>query len=342
MLDLDRRAALHTRTRLAPGPQPPPAQLTYERHVAARIAEPAHFLVQRRAPQVRVLDEPLPHVWLERLEHVRQPTAPYARLPPSLHVRPNRLPVPTKVTSDRADRPPPTTQSSHVHELLLCKHQAGPPPLAHGFDTASVRGGPAVVGLSDRPDAHQLGNFDDRSGEFRRSPSVLGACLIAQLALHAVAAQPLASARTMSSAASAKTTVQMHPEGLTGSAVPLIICPTSFPISPAPTPTVFPSTTTLRVGTALSGSLAAYADTQGYVTVIAPRGWRCSAGYGVDGSGGLRVAPRGSAREGIVASETSACSMCTTGQACALLPRRSGGVVRPFSCTALLAARHLS
>jgi hypothetical protein len=81
---------------------------------------------------------------------------------------------------------------------------------------------------------------------------------------------------------------------------------------------IFPSTTTLAVPSALASSLAAYTDTQGYMTVIAPRGWRCSATYGADGSGGVRVEPRRSTREGVVAGETSACFGCTTGQACAL------------------------
>jgi hypothetical protein len=98
------------------------------------------------------------------------------------------------------------------------------------------------------------------------------------------------------------------------------VCPTSFAVSPPPKPIAFPSATTLTVASALSGSLAAYTDTQGYLTIIAPRGWRCSAAYGADGSGGIRVWPRGSAAEGINARETSACYGCTTGQACALFP----------------------
>jgi hypothetical protein len=101
--------------------------------------------------------------------------------------------------------------------------------------------------------------------------------------------------------------------------VPLVVCPTSFGVSPGKRP-AFPTLTTLAVATPLSGSLAAYTDTQGSMTVIAPRGWRCSATYGADGSGGVRVFPRGhaSAGETIVGGETSACYGCTTGQACAL------------------------
>jgi hypothetical protein len=108
-----------------------------------------------------------------------------------------------------------------------------------------------------------------------------------------------------------------------GSVVPLVVCRTSFGVTP-PKRVVFPSSTTLAVTTPLARSLAAYTDTQGYMTVVGPRGWRCSASYGADGSGGVSVFPRGSvaasAGEAIVGSETSACFGCTTGQACALFP----------------------
>jgi hypothetical protein len=59
------------------------------------------------------------------------------------------------------------------------------------------------------------------------------------------------------------------------------------------------------------------------MTVTGPRGWRCSALYGADGTGGVRVYPPGAGsrgNEGIVAGETSACYGCTIGQACALFP----------------------
>ena len=108
-----------------------------------------------------------------------------------------------------------------------------------------------------------------------------------------------------------------------GSVVPLTVCPTKFGVSFGKS-AVFPSLTTLSISTPLASSLAAYTDTQGLMTVIGPRGWKCSASYGADGSGGVTVFPRGSSAtspvEGIVAGETSACYGCTTGQACALFP----------------------
>lgn len=125
-----------------------------------------------------------------------------------------------------------------------------------------------------------------------------------------------------------------------GAVVPLVVCHTSFGASPGPKPVVFPSSTTLAVATPLTSSLAAYTDTQGYMTVIGPRRWKCSASYGADGSGGVDVFPRGSTamstREGIFGSETSACYGCTVGQACALFPAaaRANQTTYHAPCTA--------
>jgi len=81
--------------------------------------------------------------------------------------------------------------------------------------------------------------------------------------------------------------------------------------------------TTLLVATPLAGSLAAYTDRQGYLTVVGPRGWNCAASYGADGSGGVSVFPRGASAtsiEAIAGSETSVCYGCTTGRACVFFP----------------------
>jgi len=70
------------------------------------------------------------------------------------------------------------------------------------------------------------------------------------------------------------------------------------------------------------------------MTLVGPKGWRCSAAYGADGSGGVVVfpngetvpqsweagwhVPRGSPTEAVVGSETSGCQGCAAGQACPL------------------------
>ncbi len=127
-----------------------------------------------------------------------------------------------------------------------------------------------------------------------------------------------------------------------GSRVPLVVCPTSFGLAPGK-PAALPAATFLAVVTPLSGSLAAYTDRQGYMTVAGPRGWRCSASYGADGSGGVRVFPggRASLQEGIVGAETSACFGCTSAQACALFPlaARAYRSAYPGPCPARRPAR---
>jgi hypothetical protein len=118
-----------------------------------------------------------------------------------------------------------------------------------------------------------------------------------------------------------------------GSVVPLVVCRTRFANPPAPKRLAFPSLTRLTVVTGLARSLAAYTDTQGYMTVVAPRQWRCSASYGADGSGGVSVYPQASISasggEAVVGSETSACFGCTVGQACVFFP----AAARAYSST---------
>jgi hypothetical protein len=85
----------------------------------------------------------------------------------------------------------------------------------------------------------------------------------------------------------------------------------------------------------MAAGLAVYADTQGKMELVGPRGWRCAAAYGADGSGGVVVYPPGTAAPrtpnavwklgqttvmGIYGTESSACSTCTLSQACPLFP----------------------
>jgi hypothetical protein len=105
--------------------------------------------------------------------------------------------------------------------------------------------------------------------------------------------------------------------------VPLVVCPTSFASSP-PARRAMPGSAALSETAALADGLAVYTDTRGYLRLLAPRGWACSGRYGADGSGRLEAAPQNSRPavrgEAVVASETSACYGCTTGQACVFFP----------------------
>jgi hypothetical protein len=141
---------------------------------------------------------------------------------------------------------------------------------------------------------------------------LFGVCLTAVMLVQPATARPPVGAEARAGRSAAA-----------GSVVPLIVCRTTF-VAPPGKPAAFPSSTTLAASTPLANSLAAYTDTQGYMTVIGPRRWRCAANYGADGGGGVSVFPKGSLTasggEAIVTHETSACVGCTAEQACALFP----------------------
>jgi hypothetical protein len=183
---------------------------------------------------------------------------------------------------------------------------------------ASVRGEIArPKAMTAGADAPRIGCYVRDMTRWRREGTwvatvLIGMCLTAAMLVQAATARPPTGSETRASTSAG-----------TGSVVPLVVCRTTFAASPGK-PVAFPSSTTLAVSTRLASSLAAYTDTQGYVTVIGLREWKCSANYGADGVGGVSISPKGSVAasggEAIVARETSACAGCTAGQACALFP----------------------
>lgn len=99
----------------------------------------------------------------------------------------------------------------------------------------------------------------------------------------------------------------------------------------------------MHVTTAPKGGthLAIYTDDQGIMRLLGPRGWQCSATYGMDGSGGVSVFPPGtlapesqsfipSTSEAIIGSETSACVGCRYGQACPLFSAAASAELNTF------------
>jgi hypothetical protein len=113
--------------------------------------------------------------------------------------------------------------------------------------------------------------------------------------------------------------------------LPLVTCPTTYAV-PRPTNGAAPTALRLRVPAKLVGRLAVYSDAHGFMELVGPKDWQCSASYGADGSGGVRVFPHGEQgptglafspqqHEAIVGSESSACAGCQEIQACPLFPR---------------------
>lgn len=119
--------------------------------------------------------------------------------------------------------------------------------------------------------------------------------------------------------------------------LPVVRCPTATGLAPAPRAVSLPASRRVPVRAALAARLSVYADTQGVMELVGPRGWRCAAFYGADGSGGVVIYPRGgtpprswtagragwrlartSAAAAVTGLETSACYTCALAQACPL------------------------
>lgn len=103
--------------------------------------------------------------------------------------------------------------------------------------------------------------------------------------------------------------------------LPVVSCPTSMGIA---RPAVrLPRSRPVAVPQVLAADLSVYADNQGVMELLGPKGWNCAAAIGADGSGGVTVYPAGagpSSPVAITGSETSACVGCTLAQACQLFP----------------------
>ena len=129
---------------------------------------------------------------------------------------------------------------------------------------------------------------------------------------------------------SSTSTTQGAPAAVVTAVLPMVSCPTTYAASPAST-VVLPSTASESVPKELVTQLAVYTDEGGFLRLLGPTGWNCSASYGADGSGGVSIYPAGnsgptsspfeaSSDEAIRGTETSACFGCTVGQACPLFP----------------------
>ncbi|MGH3256820.1 MAG: hypothetical protein ACRDOU_15745 [Streptosporangiaceae bacterium] len=118
--------------------------------------------------------------------------------------------------------------------------------------------------------------------------------------------------------------------------LPVVRCPTSIAVaSPGPAVSLPPSRP-VAVPRALAARLSVYADDQGRMELVGPRGWNCAAFYGADGSGGVAVylpgqtlppfwsagwpLARSSTAAVVAGLESSACYTCTLAQACRLFP----------------------
>ncbi len=127
----------------------------------------------------------------------------------------------------------------------------------------------------------------------------------------------------------------------TGSRVPVVVCPTTFGMTPAPAPVSQPASVTVGIAPSLAATVALYVDNQGSMRLLGPRAWRCAAQFGADGSGGVQVYPPNQAppsgpssfpslRQAVLGLQTSACLGCTLGQACPLFAAAAAAYHRDF------------
>lgn len=117
--------------------------------------------------------------------------------------------------------------------------------------------------------------------------------------------------------------IEITPNNLVSVQLPLNVCKTSVGDA-SETPAQMPASIETKISSRYSGKLAFYSDDEGLIEVLAPAGWKCSAGIGADGSSSVYVSPpsgansAGSTLEAISASQTSACVGCRETLACPL------------------------
>lgn len=130
---------------------------------------------------------------------------------------------------------------------------------------------------------------DDEAMKSRAVFWILGWLVLAVLAASCGDAAPQAIRRTSTTIRPPTTssTSVLKPTSL-----PVVKCPTTWAIS-TPVTVVLPAKVTIDVPEALSTKLAVYSDTDEIMMLVAPKGWACAAGFGADGSGAVRVTPRG-------------------------------------------------
>jgi len=128
------------------------------------------------------------------------------------------------------------------------------------------------------------------------------------------------------------------------SRVPVVVCPTTFGITPSPGAVPQATSATLPIAASLAARVALYVDNQASMRLLAPRGWHCAAQFGADGSGGVQVYPPGqpppsgassfpTLREAVLGLQTSVCVGCTEGQACPLFTQAAAAYHRDFMAT---------
>jgi hypothetical protein len=146
---------------------------------------------------------------------------------------------------------------------------------------------------------------------------------------------PVVPATTPSTTDAGATISPVAVPGTTAAALRLVVCPTTYGVTPPAISPPLPTTMVVEVPSSQAKDLEIFTDSAGRMKLLGLTGWTCRAEYGADGSGGVAVYQPGttlsesafgagwalsadSTVEAIVGSQTSACQGCGQSQACPL------------------------
>ena len=160
---------------------------------------------------------------------------------------------------------------------------------------------------------------------------------------HKVSKRSTATTTSSTTPAATSTTAASNPAADISTSLPVVACPTSYGVDPAPAAKNLPSALTVSVPADLASQLTVYADEAGIMELIAPTGWDCTASIGADGSSEesitptgevlpqSNVLPSGSQDEAIVGTQNGGCEGCASSQACPFFA--TANQADPGTCT---------
>jgi serine/threonine protein kinase len=160
---------------------------------------------------------------------------------------------------------------------------------------------------------------------------------------HKVSKRSTATTTPSTTPATTSTTAASNRATDISTSLPVVACPTSYGVDPAPAAKNLPSALTVSVPLDLASQLTVYADEAGVMELIAPTGWDCTASIGADGSSEESITPTGevlpqsnalpsgSQDEAIVGTQNGGCEGCASGQACPFFA--TANQADPGTCT---------
>ena len=137
------------------------AELPDEARVAERVAEADDLVIERRRPDVRVVDKAGHQVLGEGIERVGSMSGAHSGHPLAAEIGPDGLSVPAQVPGDRRNRPASFFQCMCFHVFPMCEHAERVLPSSWLLGRCQLRRGAQPRGwMVSSP--LRLGNSDDQ------------------------------------------------------------------------------------------------------------------------------------------------------------------------------------